>query len=93
MRNAGPSEALPLIDEVREHICEFEGERRQLGVGAYLIEPEKLGARKRRSAIGRYVFAGRRSSLVIQPAIEVYGPGAPLRIGGHAENICGVSVN
>ncbi len=93
MRNAGPSAALPFIDEIGEHISEFEGERRQLGIGADLVEPEKLLARKRRRPIRRYVVGGSRNNPVVSPASGIFGRGAPLRIGGHSENICGVGLN
>jgi len=46
MRDAGPGEALPFVDEIGEQISELEGERRQLGIGANLFEPEELGAHK-----------------------------------------------
>ncbi len=93
MRDTGPSAALPFIDEVGEHISEFEGEWRQLGIGEDLVEPEKLLARKRRSPIGRCVVGGTRISAVISRAKGIFGRGAPLRIGGHSENICAVSAN
>ena len=82
MRDAGPSAALPFIDEVGEHISEFEGERRQLGIGADLVEPEKLLARKRRRPIRRCVVGGSRNNPVSSPASGIFGRGAPLRSEG-----------
>ena len=65
MRDAGPGEALPLVDEIGEHIGELEGERGQFWIGANLVEPEKFRARKGRGAAIRRVDAVRAIDLVI----------------------------
>ena len=44
--DAGPSEALPFVHEICDHVGEHEGERRQLGIGAHLVEPNEFFARK-----------------------------------------------
>lgn len=49
--NAGPGVSPLCIDEVCEHIGEEEGERRQLRIGAQLIEPTKFFAMKRNGVV------------------------------------------
>ena len=51
MSDAGPSEALPFIHEICDHIGEHEGERRQLRIGAHLVEPNEFVAHKGTVAI------------------------------------------
>jgi hypothetical protein len=65
MRDAGPGEALPFVDEIGEYIDELEGERGQLGIGANLFQPEKFGARKGGGAAIMRVDAVRAINLVV----------------------------
>ena len=40
--DAGPGVTFLLVDEIGEHKGQHEGERRQFGVGAHLIEPDEF---------------------------------------------------
>lgn len=68
--DAGPGIALAFVDEVGEDIGEHEGKRRQLGIGAHLVEPEKFFARKGDTTICLRIGDARKIAAVSGTRIE-----------------------
>ncbi len=68
--DARPGAALALVDEVGEDIGEHKGKRRQLGIGAHLVKPEKFFARKGDTTIRRRIGDAGKIAAVSGRRIE-----------------------
>ena len=86
--DARPGMAFLFVDEISEHKGQHEGERRQFGVGAHLIEPDEFfvceGAWVVRRCLGDAVAP---ISVDLRTGIEVGRVAAKIRVGSHAANM------